>query len=245
MSAKINKKYKKTGNFPSKTQRILVFFIKSPKETKKSEKSFKNPLTKSKKDSIIDKLNKARPVGQAVKTLASHAENMGSIPVRVTNKKRQALLVGACLFLLRLRRDRPALKICDFQNRGSHLLLGDRQACLPGVERANIRLWRNSRVGIAARDIVFTDYTFFTNCKYHLLARQDTAYAVCETLLRRFRVGSLVGRSKFPYGCFFFFLSLVTRTLIKPSDVRRMGSHTPPEDRRACSSGAGCGYIHL
>ena len=27
---------------------------------------------------------KARPVGQAVKTLASHAGNMGSIPVRVT-----------------------------------------------------------------------------------------------------------------------------------------------------------------
>ena len=29
------------------------------------------------------------PVGQAVKTLASHAENMGSIPVRVTKKRKQ------------------------------------------------------------------------------------------------------------------------------------------------------------
>ena len=28
-----------------------------------------------------------RPVGQAVKTLASHAGNMGSIPVRVTKNK--------------------------------------------------------------------------------------------------------------------------------------------------------------
>ena len=28
-----------------------------------------------------------RPVGQAVKTLASHAGNMGSIPVRVTRKR--------------------------------------------------------------------------------------------------------------------------------------------------------------
>ena len=28
-----------------------------------------------------------RPVGQAVKTLASHAGNMGSIPVRVTKKR--------------------------------------------------------------------------------------------------------------------------------------------------------------
>ena len=48
------------------------------------KKLFLNHLTNGEKDSIIDKLNKARPVGQAVKTLASHAENMGSIPVRVT-----------------------------------------------------------------------------------------------------------------------------------------------------------------
>ena len=40
--------------------------------------------------------NKQRLVGQAVKTLASHAENMGSIPVRVTIK-RQTLHKG-CLF---------------------------------------------------------------------------------------------------------------------------------------------------
>ena len=50
------------------------------------KKLFLKHLTNGEKDSIIDKLNKARPVGQAVKTLASHAENMGSIPVRVTNK---------------------------------------------------------------------------------------------------------------------------------------------------------------
>ena len=37
-----------------------------------------------------------RPVGQAVKTLASHAGNMGSIPVRVT-KIRKALLMQ-CFF---------------------------------------------------------------------------------------------------------------------------------------------------
>ena len=62
------------------------------------KKLFLNHLTNGEKDSIIDKLNKARPVGQAVKTLASHAENMGSIPVRVTNKKKQAFRSG-CLFL--------------------------------------------------------------------------------------------------------------------------------------------------
>ena len=53
------------------------------------KKLFLNHLTNGEKDSIIDKLNKARPVGQAVKTLASHAENMGSIPVRVTNDRKQ------------------------------------------------------------------------------------------------------------------------------------------------------------
>ena len=36
------------------------------------------------------------PVGQAVKTLASHAENMGSIPVRVTKKAEH--LKGVLLF---------------------------------------------------------------------------------------------------------------------------------------------------
>ena len=38
-----------------------------------------------------------RPVGQAVKTLASHAGNMGSIPVRVTKKKQTPHL--RCLLL--------------------------------------------------------------------------------------------------------------------------------------------------
>ena len=42
--------------------------------------------------------NDKRPVGQAVKTSASHAENMGSIPVRVTKKDRHSI-VGAYLFL--------------------------------------------------------------------------------------------------------------------------------------------------
>ena len=38
-------------------------------------------------------------VGQAVKTLASHAENMGSIPVRVTRKRKSRTLVLLFLFL--------------------------------------------------------------------------------------------------------------------------------------------------
>ena len=40
------------------------------------------------------KVTRTRPVGQAVKTLASHAGNMGSIPVRVTrNRKRHCSAV--------------------------------------------------------------------------------------------------------------------------------------------------------
>ena len=35
-----------------------------------------------------------RPVGQAVKTLASHAGNMGSIPVRVTSGKLPLPIIG-------------------------------------------------------------------------------------------------------------------------------------------------------
>ena len=46
---------------------------------------------------IIVKQSKKRLVGQAVKTSASHAENMGSIPVRVTKKSTTQL--GGVLFL--------------------------------------------------------------------------------------------------------------------------------------------------
>ena len=79
------------------------------------KKLFLNHLTNGEKDSIIDKRSKAWPVGQAVKTLASHAENMGSIPVRVTNTKR-TLLVGV-LFALVMRSAREptrALQIMQF-----------------------------------------------------------------------------------------------------------------------------------
>ena len=67
-------------------------FMKKTKIAKKIKKLFKIPLTNEEKNSIIDKLNIARPVGQAVKTLASHAENMGSIPVRVTKQNISELL---------------------------------------------------------------------------------------------------------------------------------------------------------
>ena len=43
---------------------------------------------------IIVKQCKSRLVGQAVKTSASHAENMGSIPVRVTIEKTDTITVS-------------------------------------------------------------------------------------------------------------------------------------------------------
>ena len=48
-----------------------------------------------------------RLVGQAVKTLASHAENMGSIPVRVTKTKGHPLRVSF-LFCRLVRSSNPA-----------------------------------------------------------------------------------------------------------------------------------------
>ena len=62
-----------------------------------------------------------RPVGQAVKTLASHAGNMGSIPVRVTKKKSTTQSV-VLFFLVTRPRNRPAaiaawVRICAVERR--------------------------------------------------------------------------------------------------------------------------------
>ena len=59
---------------------------------------FKKVLHFEKSYDIILKLSKARPVGQAAKTLASHAGNMGSIPVRVTKKEEGATKLLLLLF---------------------------------------------------------------------------------------------------------------------------------------------------
>ena len=60
--------------------------------------------------------NKQRLVGQAVKTLASHAENMGSIPVRVTKKRdRHHKRVSVSFFVLRTKPNPLARKdACRF-----------------------------------------------------------------------------------------------------------------------------------
>ena len=66
----------------------------------KYKKLLQNPLQNPTRCAIISHVlrstENSRPVGQAVKTLASHAEIMGSIPVRVTNQRSIAIAVLFC-----------------------------------------------------------------------------------------------------------------------------------------------------
>ncbi len=68
----------------------------------KDKKLLQNPLQNPTRCAIILTVLRStansRPVGQAVKTLASHAEIMGSIPVRVTNQRSIAIAVLFCFF---------------------------------------------------------------------------------------------------------------------------------------------------
>ena len=55
------------------------------------------------------------------------------------------------MFLLRLRRDRPTLKIADFQDMGSHTKRSRRRACSPAANagifaRGEIPVFRPRRV---------------------------------------------------------------------------------------------------
>ena len=103
-------------------------------------------MTNDEKGCIIDKLNTARPVGQAVKTLASHAENMGSIPVRVTNENKGTPKGVPFVFVATPSGSNPLKTLCVLN------------------------------MGIAARGIICTDYAYCDVCTYHLLARQDTDF---------------------------------------------------------------------
>ena len=59
---------------------------KGEKNLQKNKTFFAKPLAFSEKMCYNTTVRKTRPVGQAAKTSPSHGENMGSIPVRVTNK---------------------------------------------------------------------------------------------------------------------------------------------------------------
>ncbi len=84
---------------------------------------------------------KRRPVGQAAKTLASHAGNMGSIPVRVTKKRTEHIVL--CSFF----GDSVSLSDTEFakQTHGFAFCEQGDGSWLTRAASKNIRRRRNSR----------------------------------------------------------------------------------------------------
>ena len=68
---------------------ILHIFVRGAKKDKIFFIFFKKGVAFSKLLWYTTRAFEQRPVGQAAKTLASHAGNMGSIPVRVTTDRKQ------------------------------------------------------------------------------------------------------------------------------------------------------------
>ena len=77
---------RKDSGHPAATQKSTK--ITRQKPTKNILIFFKKPIDKQNPLVYNNQARKQWLVGQAVKTLASHAENMGSIPVRVTKENR-------------------------------------------------------------------------------------------------------------------------------------------------------------
>ena len=80
------------------------------KNTEKFLKTFQKPIDKTKRICYNVQVVKIRPIGQAVKTLASHAGNSGSIPGWVTKRNKSELfrkskLVRICFLLLNFHID--------------------------------------------------------------------------------------------------------------------------------------------
>ena len=63
---------------------------------KNSQKTFQKPIDKTTLMCYNMQVVKKRPIGQAVKTLASHAGNSGSIPGWVTKNRKGT--ASQCLF---------------------------------------------------------------------------------------------------------------------------------------------------
>ena len=144
-----------------------------------------------------------RLVGQAVKTSASHAENMGSIPVRVTIKKETDIPCG-CLFLFCLcsAQNRTHLRyhwslffLAPICARGSHTALG-------GILRYSSCRPTNSRFPylFAARILLCAGRSVWSELTVHLLAWQYTAPAVCTW---KYQEDWVVRPSRCPFFLFF------------------------------------------
>ena len=83
----------------------MSYFSGLCQDSKKIQKIFEKAIDKSVGMCYNMQVVKTRPVGQAVKTLASHAGNMGSIPVRVTKTKGHSNECPFCFGDLSRKRD--------------------------------------------------------------------------------------------------------------------------------------------
>ena len=134
------------------------------------------------------------PIGQAVKTLASHAGNSGSIPGWVTKKANSTSQDVLFAFLVIFLRNCTAFALAQYARvRIPHPKI-DKLAC------------QTQGVGIFAHRAKFPIFSNIARCAV----------------------------------CFFGYLSTELRGICACAICS--GSHTPPEDRQARLSGAGCGY---
>ena len=153
----------------------------------------------------ISRQGKKRPVGQAAKTSASHAENMGSIPVPVTRKKIGTPQGVPIFFVVHGTTSNPAHKwhkltivLCvilflSFVFRfvrvrlGSHTAIGGILRCAALFVIIDIRgtpftyssRAADSRTCLPLGVMFAIDVPPHTSYSLHLLAGQYTAYAVC------------------------------------------------------------------
>ena len=186
-----------------------------------------NLLTNRKKCSIIVRQCEKRLVGQAVKTSASHAENMGSIPVRVTIK-RQTLHKGCLFFYCASHKTEPTCAtkklqfIILFCARGSHTTFG-------GILRYSACRPPNSKFPylFAARSYSLLFVPLYT-IPTLFCSHGNIPLAVCTRMYHTERVCV-------DLWCFFV---LVTRTRNLTRRRTSLGSHLPLEDRQACLPGA-------
>ena len=172
---------------------------------KNIEKSFKNPLTNCERCGRISRQGKKRPVGQAAKTSASHAENMGSIPVPVTRKKIGTPQGVPIFFVVHGTTSNPAHKgyklttlLCvmlfsSFVFRFVRVRLGSYTAIGGILRRAELFVIidirgtpftyssraADSRTCLPLGVMFLLDVPPCFSYGLHLLARQYTAFAVC------------------------------------------------------------------
>ena len=129
----------------------------------------------TKRYGIITKLSSRRPVGQAAKTLASHAGNMGSIPVRVTKKREQdksPVLFFCCRVVHRHG-------VCVGKRMGSRIRRKPRGAGSQEARRIPPRTRSVSRIPVEKENRTKDLFSFFAAVSFI-----DTAFASANAWVR-------------------------------------------------------------